>query len=110
MKRHLPLLLLVLVAVVLPAPARAATCSGTSGVTVVVRFPDRTVTGCASGNPSTGYQALEAAGFGPLTLAQGSGAGALCRIQGIPQNANCGAMPPSNNYWSYWHARPGGSW
>lgn len=94
---------------VAPAPAQAAACSGTSGVTVVVQFPSGPVVRCAPGNPSSGYEALTSAGFS-LTYAQGSGAGALCRIDGQPGNVNCGAMPPANNYWSYWHAKPGGSW
>jgi len=89
--------------------AQAAACSGTSGVTVVVQFPDWTEIGCAAGNPSSGFAALTSAGFS-LTYAQGNGAGALCRIDGVPGSNPCTSMPPANAYWSYWHAKPGGSW
>jgi len=111
MTRHLPLLLLLLLgALVLPAPAQAAPCSGRSGVTVLVQYDtSRIQVGCAPGDPSSGYDALSAAGF-HVTPAQGTGAGAVCRINSYPSGANCGAMPPANAYWAYFHARPGGSW
>ncbi|MFL6062640.1 MAG: hypothetical protein ACJ72E_15540 [Marmoricola sp.] len=110
MKRHLPLLLLLLGALVFPAPAQAAPCSGSTGVTVVVQYDaSHTQVGCAPGDPGSGYDALSAAGFNVLP-AQGSGAGAICKINSYPTDANCGAMPPANAYWAYFHARPGGSW
>ncbi len=104
-----PGLLAVPVALVLAAPAEAAACSDSSGVTVVVQFPDRTEIGCAPGDPSTGYAALKAAGF-TITYAQGNGAGALCKINGAPSDAVCGSMPPANAYWAYFHAQRGGAW
>jgi hypothetical protein len=101
--------LLAAAALVVAAPAGAAACTTTSGVTVVVQFPDHTETGCAAGNPSSGFAALEAAGF-ELTYAQGNGAGALCRIDGVPASSACMSMPPANAYWAYFQGRPGGSW
>jgi hypothetical protein len=102
---------LALAAVVLaPSPAQAAACSGTSGVTVLVQYDDGpTQVGCAKGDPSSGYLALQNAGFDPQR-ASGSGGGAVCRINGYPRSANCGAMPPADAYWAYFHAQPGGHW
>lgn len=109
MKRLLyAVLLLAGIALVPVGPADAAACSGTSGVTVVVQFPDRTETGCAPGDPSSGYQALKWAGF-EVVLATGSGAGAICSIDHYPDH-DCPAMPPQSAYWAYFHAQPGGSW
>jgi len=96
-------------ALALAAPAEAAACTGSSGVTVVVQFPDHTEIGCAAGDPSSGYAALQAAGF-TITYSQGNGAGAICKINNAPGDAVCGSMPPANAYWAYFHAKPGGSW
>ena len=49
--------------VVAAAPASAAACSGTSGVTVVVDTGGSISTKCASGDPSSAIKALTAAGF-----------------------------------------------
>lgn len=108
MKRYLTLLMLPFAALVLPAPAQAAACSGTTGVTVVVQFPDRTQIGCASGDPASGFDALTSAGFTP-THVGGSFGAALCQIDGYPSNP-CPRMPPANAYWAYFHAKRGGSW
>lgn len=104
-------LLLAAAALVVPAPSYAAACSSTTGVTVVVQFPDgHTESGCAPGNPSSGYHALNAAGFSTDLVTAGGGIGALCRIDGQPTNASCHSMPASNAYWAYFHAKRGGSW
>lgn len=91
--------------VVAPAqPAAAAACSGTSGVTVVVQFPDHTSVGCASGDPSSGTSALETAGFAPEHAPNGI----ICQLNNTPSNpAACHANP---SYWVYFHASPGGAW
>ncbi|HET8642380.1 MAG TPA: hypothetical protein VFM37_10605 [Pseudonocardiaceae bacterium] len=91
-----------------PAPARAAACSGTSGVTVVVDFGalGGVAVGCAAGDPSSGLSALTAAGFG-YTPVPGQ-PGLVCSVNGVP--GPCSGPPPTSAYWSYWHARPGGSW
>ncbi|WP_183407065.1 hypothetical protein [Nocardioides marmorisolisilvae] len=106
--RSFAVLLLAAAALVLPAPAQAAACSGSSGVTVLVQFPDHTEVGCAAGDPVSGYQALSKAGFS-LTFATGNGTGAICSINSYPDHA-CPSMPPQSAYWAYFHAKPGGSW
>lgn len=94
---------LTLAFLTLPAPAaRAAACSGTSGVTVVVQFPDGHVeTGCAPGDPASGLEALEDAGF-PYTFVPKQ-VGAVCTIKGAPAS-NCWG----NSYWAYFHASGAG--
>ena len=91
------------------APAEAAACSTTSGVTVVVTFPGgRTSTRCAPGDPGSGFAALSGAGFAVTPVQRFPGA--LCRIDGTPASDPCVNMPPTSAYWSYWHASRGGSW
>lgn len=97
-----------------PQPARAAACTGTSGVTVVVDFTafgGSTEVECALGDPTTGIAALQDAGF-TVTGTQRWGLAFVCRIDGLPTPAAdpCYNTPPANAYWSYWHAEPGGSW
>jgi hypothetical protein len=93
-----------------PAPAQAAACSSTSGVTVVVQFPDRTETRCAAGDPTSGSDALARAGFSVTRVTKFPGA--VCRIDGFPDAGAdpCVNMPPADAYWVYFHAQPGGSW
>jgi hypothetical protein len=94
------------------APAAAAACTQDSGVTVVVDFGSLgggTKTRCASGDPSSGLAALRGAGFTPTRAAQQPGY-FLCRIDGKPANDPCQRTSPANAYWSYWHAKPAGSW
>jgi len=99
---------------VIGAPAAAAGCSTASGVTVVVDFASLgggVVVGCASGDPSSGVAALQAAGF-VVTGTQVYGLAFVCRIDGKPTAAQdaCVVTPPASASWSYWHAQPGGSW
>jgi hypothetical protein len=94
------------------APARAAACASSSGVTVVVDFASLgggTHRECAAGDPASGLAALRAAGFTPTRAAQEPGY-FLCRINGKPTNDPCQRTSPANAYWSYWHAKPGGRW
>lgn len=89
-----------------PAPAAAAVCSGSTGVSVVVQFPDNHIeTGCAPGDPSSGLDALTKAGFRYEFVPQQPGA--VCRIDGAPASGPCWQPPDS---WSYWYAERGGSW
>src|SRR5262249_17728721 len=81
---------------------------GTSGVTMVVDF--RSLGGgalvrCAPGDPASGLGALSGAGFSYSFVPRQPGL--VCQINGKPDPCN-GA--PTNAYWSYWHAKPGGSW
>jgi hypothetical protein len=89
--------------------ARAAACSGSTGVTVVVDFAalgGGIRVGCASGSPSSGLDALQAAGFRPGFVP--GQFGFVCQINELP--TSCNGAPPATEYWSYWHAKPGGSW
>lgn len=90
------------------SPASAAACSGTSGVTVVVDYGGTESIRCASGDPTSGFDALARAGFSVTRVQQFPSA--VCRINGYPASDPCVQMPPSNAYWSYWHAKRGGSW
>ncbi len=109
MKRTLLAGLLVAASTLLGVPAaQAAACSGSSGVTVVVQFPDgHTEVGCAPGDPSSGYAALTAAGFDYKNVLN---SGFVCRINGQPSTDPCDRTPPASAYWAYFHAKPGGSW
>ena len=87
--------------------AQAAACVGTTGVTVVVDYGSLggTSSGCASGDPSTGLDALATSGHAYVFLPRQPGF--VCTIDALPNPCN-GA--PASAYWSYWHAQPGGSW
>lgn len=92
--------------------AAASAAAACGGVTVVVDFGNQggVSTGCAAGDPSSGLGALSGAGFG-YTFASRQ-AGFVCRISGKPDSTvdACVNTSPTTAYWSYWHARPGGSW
>ena len=90
------------------APAYAAACSGTKGVTVVVDFTrlgGKVKTACDAGNPATGLAALTGAGFTYTFVPRQPGF--VCTIDKKPNPCN-GA--PTKAYWSYWHAKPHGKW
>jgi hypothetical protein len=90
--------------------ASAAACSGSTGVTVVVDFAalgGGIRVGCAAGSPSSGLDALQAAGFSYTTVP--GQFGFVCQINLLPPDP-CNGVPPPNLYWSYWHAQRGGSW
>ncbi|GAA4407891.1 hypothetical protein GCM10023168_24470 [Fodinibacter luteus] len=95
--------------VVAAAPASAAACSGTSGVTVVVDTGGSKSTRCASGDPSSALKALTAAGFS-VTYPQQYPGSVVCRIDGYPESDPCVRMPPADAYWAFFHAKRGGSW
>jgi hypothetical protein len=95
--------------VVVASPASAASCSGTSGVTVVVDRGGSIITRCASGDPGTALGALQAAGFSVDYPQQFPGS-VVCRINGYPSSDPCVRMPPGNAYWAFFHAKQGGSW
>ena len=95
--------------VVVAAPASAAACSGTTGVTVVVDTGSSISTKCASGDPSSARNALTTAGFS-LTYPQQYPGSVVCRINGYPASDPCVRMPPGDAYWALFHAKRGGSW
>ncbi len=95
--------------VVVAAPASAAACSGTTGVTVVVDTGSSISTKCASGDPSSALKALTSAGFSVAYPQQYPGS-VVCRINGYPASDPCVRMPPAGAYWALFHAKRGGSW
>lgn len=78
------------------APAQAAGC-----VTVVVQDQGQ---GCVAvgGN---GITVMDRAGFQANTNTP-MNQGFVCQINHVPS----GCSPPSDNYWAYFHAKPGASW
>lgn len=73
------------------------------GVTVVVDFSDiggQVETGCAAGDPASGREALESAGFAPTN----DDSGLICAIDAQPADP-CGAFEGS--YWAYWQVSDG---
>lgn len=111
--RAVVVLVLAGTALAVPATsASAAACAQDRGVTLLVEFNSLgggTQTRCAAGNPDSGLTALRAAGFTSTRAAQQPGY-FLCRIDGKPANDPCQRTSPADAYWSYWHAKPGGSW
>jgi hypothetical protein len=86
------------------APAPAAGCSPTHGVTVVVDFnqpghPDRRVCDPAGGGRSA-ERLFEDHGFA-LTDVQRQ-PGFVCRVSGLPADDPCVNTPPASAYWSLW--------
>ena len=90
------------------APAYAAACTGQKGVTVVADFTKlggKVKTACDPANPATGLAALTGAGFSYTFVPRQPGF--VCTIDKKPNPCN-GA--PATAYWSYWHAKPHGTW
>jgi hypothetical protein len=86
-------------------------CTTTAGVIVAVDFSpwgyNDVVRGCDA-TLTTGYAALQAAGF--ITAGdEHDGPAFICRINGFPTVAQdpCINTPPATAYWSYWHADAG---
>ncbi|WP_147917821.1 hypothetical protein [Ruania zhangjianzhongii] len=77
-----------------------AGCTGEDGVTVVVDFTDvggEIEVGCADGDPASGREALEAAGFTP----EDSQPGMICTVDGLPDPC---PEEFEGSFWSYWYA------
>ncbi|HEY0639254.1 MAG TPA: hypothetical protein VGD67_16510, partial [Pseudonocardiaceae bacterium] len=105
-----------LLTIAAPVPAASAASAASAavaavactGVSVVVDFGPLgggAQTGCFAGDPSSGLQALSGAGFSYTFVPRQPGL--VCQIRSLPDPCN-GA--PTSAYWSYWRARPGGSW
>lgn len=108
MTRQSTLLLVALVGALLAtpaAPAEADTCDGVWVVVDASELGGGTQTRCAAGDPGSGLQALEMAGFSYTFVPRIPGM--VCTIDGRPDPCN-GA--PSDAHWSYWTASPGGDW
>ena len=99
----LPLTTAVLALGASPAHAQVVSgsgCTDTDGVTVVVDFTDLDgdiEVGCAEGDPASGREALESAGFTP----EDSQPGMICTIDGQPDPC---PEEFDGSYWSYWFA------
>lgn len=81
-------------------------CTGPDGVTVVVDLTDlggAVEVGCADGDPATGREALESAGFVPTD----SSPGFICAVEGLPDPC---PEEFDGSYWSYWTAEATGDW
>jgi hypothetical protein len=88
------------------APAAAATCSGSSGVTVVVDYRELgggTVTGCAPDGGGKSATAIFAEVGVSLTYATRQ-PGFVCRVNGVPASDPCVNTSPANAYWGLWWA------
>jgi hypothetical protein len=91
---------------VLPTgPARAAACSGTTGVTVVIDYGSTSTTSCAP-ESSSAMAALRA--VASVTEVQ-TQPGFICQINAYP-DTSCVRTPPATAYWAFFHAARGGSW
>jgi Bacterial Ig domain len=96
-----------------PAAAGAdplADCTTTTGVLVAVDFSHwggSIERGCDA-TPTTGYAALQVAGF-TTEGDQQDGDAFICRINDEPSPSQdpCITTPPGSAYWSYWHADAG---
>jgi hypothetical protein len=93
-----------------------ADCSTTTGVIVVVDFSpwDGAIERGCDGSLTTGYDALQRAGF-TTTGTEQEGAAFVCRIldpaNGVAEppatEDPCVSTPPANAYWSFWYAPAG---
>lgn len=86
------------------ADAVAIVAQDCDGVTVVVDFTDlrgAVETGCAEGDPESGRDALELAGFTPV---DGATPGLLCTIDAQPDPC---PTEFEGSYWAYWQVVDG---
>jgi len=87
-------------------PVTGQACTGGDGVTVVVDLTDLgedVRVGCADGDPATGREALELAGF----TTTDSTPGMICAVDGLPDPC---PEEFDGSYWAYFTAEPGGEW
>ncbi|WP_139977926.1 hypothetical protein [Nocardioides litoris] len=86
------------------APAQAAACTGSTGVTVVVdpkALGGGVQGGCVPGGGGrTASSLFPAAGFA-LTYVQRQ-PGFVCRVAGKPASDRCVSTPPASAYWGLW--------
>ena len=95
------------------APAAAAGCTGSGGVTVVVDFHQLgggVQQACdADGGGKAASAVFPDSGF-PLTYVQRQ-PGFVCRVSGAPSSDPCVNTPPAGAYWSlWWSDGTSGSW
>jgi hypothetical protein len=87
-----------------------SSCTSTQGVIVAVDFShfDKSSERGCDPTTTTGYAALQAAGF-VTSGDQEDGDAFICRIDDLPTPSEdpCIDTPPASAYWSYWHANSG---
>lgn len=89
-----------------PTAQAAGGCSGPTGVTVVVQFPNGVAVGC--GQAGIALNSLRSAGFSTVGSSR-FGDNVLCGINGVPYSTPC-PMPPTDKYWAVFTAPRGGTW
>lgn len=96
------------------APAHAAACAGSTGVTVVVDFHElgggvRSVC-VADGGDVTADRLFTAAGFSLRYASRQPGF--VCRVAGVPESDPCVNAAPADAYWALWWSTgdPGARW
>lgn len=109
--RRLLVVLAVVGAGLVPAPAGAAQCSGNGGVSVVVDFNHGAgggiQTACDPGGGGKVASAIfDESGF---TLTYASGQPFVCTVKGKPEGVTCPRTPPPDAYWGLFWAKPGAS-
>lgn len=82
------------------APPAAASASCVAVIVDFTRLGGDVQTGCAQGDPATGFQALTKAGFGYTPRPRD---GLVCQVDAQPACADT----TSSHYWSYWYRNPG---
>lgn len=95
------------------APVAVADGCSAAEVAVLVDFASLgggVQTGCTGGDPASGVEALQAAGFPPTRAAAERSGYFVCRIAGQPADDPCQRASPAGATWSYWHGEPGGTW
>lgn len=112
--RLTPALALAAAGVLVPfsAPAQAAACSGTQGVTVIVDFGDLGGGVQAGCDPSVDGRAAASFADAGFNLAYATAdPGFVCRVNGRPADAACVEASAANAYWSlWWSDGQGGPW
>lgn len=95
------------------APASAATCSTSIGVSVVVDFHQLgggVQTTCVAGGGGESAAAIFSAAGVALTYVQRT-PGFVCRVSGVPADDPCVNTPPADAYWGlWWSDGTSGSW
>lgn len=89
-----------------PAEVSGTACADDTGVTVVVDLTDLgedVRVGCAEGDPASGREALESAGF----TTTDSVPGMICAVDGLPDPC---PEEFDGNYWAYFSAEADGEW
>ncbi len=94
-----------------PLPAQAAACPTTTGVTVVVDFGGvggGIETTCVPGGGGDSAASLFEVHHNLTRVSRFPGA--ICKVDGLPGDAGCQAMPPADAYWGLFWSDDGSGW